>query len=266
MRISAVTVVLLISFPALGTPSSRAIEWEDLHTDREAFTPSTFLVPPGKMLTETSHVYIENRQGTPTNNYPELLVRIGGEIIEWRFGVNYSVGSQGNVVTNVEVGELPIDGHALYESSVLYGFKLSTSRQDGLLPESCFVMEASTPCYGEEFGTVPVATQVFGWEFPEGIRVDAAIRYSYVESDTVWFSRWGPSVVVRVPVTPRFEVHAETFGTFTQGLPDDVSRPFASPGMHLMLTPRIEAGLRVGWGLTNDAAPFFSDAGLAFRF
>ena len=27
-------------------------------------------------------------------------------------------------------------------------------------------MEATTPMYGEEFGTEPVATIVCGWEFP----------------------------------------------------------------------------------------------------
>jgi hypothetical protein len=33
-----------------------------------------------------------------------------------------------------------------------------------------------------------------------------------------------------------------------------------------MLTRNFEMGLRVGWGLTPDAAPFFSDAGLGYRF
>ena len=37
---------------------------------------------------------------------------------------------------------------------------------------------------------------------------------------------WGPSVVARVPITNSWEVHAEYFGTFTQGLAEDVSRPF----------------------------------------
>jgi hypothetical protein len=251
----------MVSFPA------HAVESIELHTDRDAFTPSTFCIDPGTALWEMSHVYIDNREGLPTNSYPELLCRIGrSEWFEWRLGVNYSVGSQGNVVTSVEAGELPFGGNALYESNFLYGFKLKTSRQEGLLPESCFIMEATTPMYGEEFGTEPVATTVFGWEFPAGWRCDAAMRYAYAESDTAWFSRWGPSVVLRLPVTERWEVHAEYFGTFTQGLIDDVNRPFLSPGTHLILGENMELGLRVGWGLTADAANFFSDAGLAIRY
>jgi hypothetical protein len=251
----------------LFTASAAAIEPIELHTDRDAFTPSTFCIEPGTVLTEMSHVYIDNRQGLPTNSYPELLCRIGrSERFEWRLGVNYSVGSQGNVVTSVEAGELPFFGNTLYESNFLYGFKLKTSQQDGLIPDSCFIMEATTPMYGEEFGTEPVATTVFGWEFPAGWRCDAALRYAYAESDTAWFSRWGPSVVLRLPVTERWEVHAEYFGTFTQGLIDDVNRPFLSPGTHLILSDNVELGLRVGWGLTGDAANFFSDAGLAIRY
>jgi hypothetical protein len=239
----------------------------ELHTDRDAFTPSVFCVDPGTVLTEASHVYIENRQGKPTNNYPELLCRIGrNEWFEWRLGVNYSVGSQGNVVANVEAGETPEGGNTLYESNILYGFKLATTHQDGLIPDSSFIMEATTPLYGEEFGTEPVATAVFGWELPAGWRCDAALRYAYAESTTDWFSRWGPSVVLRLPVTARFEVHAEYFGTSTQGLVDDVNRPFFSPGTHLVVSKNVELGLRVGWGLTRDAANFFSDAGLAIRY
>jgi hypothetical protein len=36
------------------------------------------------------------------------------------------------------------------------------------VPESGFIMEGSTPTYGEAFGTVPVATHVAGYELPAG--------------------------------------------------------------------------------------------------
>ena len=56
------------------------------------------------------------------------------------------------------------------------------------------------------------------------------------------------------------------FGTFTQGLLDDTHRPFFSPGFHIIVTEDVELGLRVGWGLNAESAPFFSDAGLAIRY
>jgi hypothetical protein len=252
-----------------------AEEFPELNTDRDAFTPSTFTVDRGKVLTEISHVYIQNREGQPTNSYPEMLCRLGvGDRLELRFGVNYDVGSQGSVVTSVEAGEVTEPGVVSYESSVLYGLKASLTDQDGLLPQTCFIMEGDTPMFGERYGTVPIATAVAGWELPVAFpihdarpwRLDAAVRYSYVEGTEQWFSRWGPSAVLRLPITERLEVHAEWFGTFSDGLARNTSRPFFSPGWHYVVTKRFEIGLRVGWGLTSEAANFFSDAGCAWRF
>jgi hypothetical protein len=258
----AIVVALLMGSLVGG----RAVAFE-LDADRDAFTPSAYCVDPGRGLIEGSYVFIDNAVGLPTNNYPELLIRqAANEWWEWRFGVNYGVGSQGNVVTSVEVGEGTLDGSTLYESSILYGFKMATSHQDGWVPDSCFIMEASTPTYGDVFGTVPVATYVVGWEFWDDWRLDSSLRYAYSEGTTTWFSRWSPSVVLRVPVTERFEVHAEWFGSYTQGLVDDTQRPFFSPGTHLSITRNVEIGLRVGWGLTPEAAPFFSDAGIAIQY
>lgn len=239
----------------------------ELDADRDAFTPSAFCVDAGRGLVEGSYVFIDNPLGLPTNNYPELLIRHGAnEWWEWRFGVNYGVGSQGNIVTSVEVGEGTLDGSTLYESSILYGFKMATSKQDGLLPDSCFIMEASTPTYGDVFGTVPVATYVTGWQLFGDWRIDGSIRYAYSEAHEGWFSRWTPSVVLRAPVTERFEVHAEWFGSYTQGLATNTQQPFFSPGFHYGITRNVEIGLRVGWGLAGEAAPFFSDAGIAIQY
>jgi hypothetical protein len=36
--------------------------------------------------------------------------------------------------------------------------------------------------------------------------------------------------------------------------------------MHYLITPNFEIGLRVGWGLNDEAAHFFSNAGIGWRF
>jgi hypothetical protein len=253
----------------------RGQAWPELNTDRDAFTPSAFCVDAGRFLTEASYVFIENRVGKPTNSYPELLCRQGlADRLELRFGANYDVNSQGSVVTSVEAGEVDEPGRTAHESSVLYGLKAAVSDQDGLIPQACFIMEGDTPMQAEHYGTVPIATAVAGWELPFRLaahdarpwRLDTALRYSYLEGKESWFSRWGPSAVLRIPVTPRFETHAEWFGTFSDGLVRNTSRPFFSPGCHFVVTRRFEIGLRVGWGLTPDAANFFSDAGCAWRY
>lgn len=275
VRSQLVRCIVLVVASWQAASFCAAEKFPELNTDRDAFTPSSFTVDRGKILTEISHVYIENREGKPTNSYPEMLCRLGaGDRLELRFGVNYDVGSQGSVVTSVEAGEVTEPGVISYESSVLYGLKASLTDQDGLVPQTCFIMEGDTPMYGERYGTVPITTAVSGWELPFAFpidgarpwRLDTAVRYSYVEGTERWFSRWGPSAVLRLPVTERVEVHAEWFGTFSDGLARNTSRPFFSPGWHYVVTKRFEIGLRVGWGLTSEAANFFSDAGCAWRF
>lgn len=264
-----------IALGASSGGSARGQAWTELNTDRDAFTPSTATVDRGRLLTEFSYVYIDNWVGLPTSSYPELLCRIGAnDWLEWRLGVNYAAGSQGNVVTSVEAGEVDEPGKVSHEASMLYGLKAALTEQEGWMPRSCFIMEGDTPFHGEHFGTVPIATVVAGWELPFVLptrgatpwRLDGALRYSYLEGDAGWFSRWGPSVVLRMPMTARFETHVEWFGTYSQGLPVETRRPFFSPGFHYCVTKRCEIGLRVGWGLAPDAAPFFSDAGCAWRY
>lgn len=261
---SAAVLAFLVIGSALRASES---DGNDIGTDRDAFTPSTKTVAPGRALQEASYVFIDNRSGPPTNNVPEYLVRVGAtDRLEWRLGANYSVNPQGNVVTNVEVGEGRFDGGNLYEANILYGLKADLSDQDGLLPESCLIMEACTPTNGDLWGTVPVATLVGGWELPGESRIETSLRYSYSEWETGWFSRWAPTVILRVPVSERWEVHAEWFQTATQGLPIDTVRPFFSPGTHYMVTEDLEVGLRVGWGLDDTAAGFFSDVGFGWRW
>ena len=266
-----VRVGLLHALAFLGllalTHGPAAAEIIEIGTDRDAFTPSTLTVPPGSVLTEGSYVYIDNRDLPPTNSYPELLTRAPvADWLEVRFGVNYCNNGGGYLVTNAEGGDGRGNGTIYYESSVLYGVKAAVTQQDGLLPQSCFIMEGFTPLYGDYSSTVPIATYALGWKSEAEWRIDAAIRYVYAEGLEGWFNKWAPSIVLRLPATERWEVHVEYFSTFTVGALDEETVPFFSPGTHYMLTDDLEIGLRIGWGMTRDAAAFFSDAGFGWRW
>jgi hypothetical protein len=247
--------------------AASALEFHELETDRDAFTPATTTAKVGTVLTEASYVWIDNRGSPATNSFPELLVRIGSrERLEWRLGFNYEQSSGGSVVAAVEVGEPPAGENGGDEANVLYGLKIRVTDQDGWMPRSAAIVEAFTPVAGDIWGTEPSATYAFGWELPSEWRFDAAIRYARAESLEGWFDRWMPSAVLRIPITDRFEIHAEWFGSWTQDLADESVQPFAGPGTHVMLTPTLELGCRMGWGLTRDAAGYFVDSGLGWRY
>ena len=76
----------------------------------------------------------------------------------------------------------------------------------------------------------------------------------------------GSVVVLRMPVSEKWHVHAEYFGIYTSGAERDTSRAFFSPGTHYLITPNLELGARVGWGITADSPTFFSNVGIGWRF
>lgn len=80
------------------------------------------------------------------------------------------------------------------------------------------------------------------------------------------FQVWAPSTVLRVPLGERFQVHAEYFGLFSQNRASNFSQNYFSPGMHYLITPNLEVGLRLGWGLSVQSAVFFSNVGIGWRF
>ncbi len=266
---TAFTRPAFAQFPALPWFPATEAEYlnPELETDRDAFTPATSTVGRSRTVVESSYSFIDNRIAHDTNSFPELLVRTGVfENLELRYGWNYEAGGGGNIVSSDEGAEGG-NGLALArESRMLYGFKAQTSEQAGWIPRSCAIVEGFTPTGGETTASQLVATYALGWELENRWRLEGALRYATGKEGFDSFNRWGPSAILRVPVTIRWDVHAEYFGVFTQGLVDDSSRSFFSPGTHFLVTPNLELGFRCGWGVNVQAARFFSNVGFAYRF
>jgi hypothetical protein len=80
------------------------------------------------------------------------------------------------------------------------------------------------------------------------------------------FNIWAPSVVLKVPVAERWSAHVEYFGMFADGRADGQNPQYFSPGLHYLITPHFEIGTRIGWGLNQDAASFFTNVGAGILF
>jgi hypothetical protein len=141
-----------------------------------------------------------------------------------------------------------------------------TEGGDGWVPASTVILQGFTPTSGEANDTQMSATYVFGWSSSGGAVWDTAIRYSTGSFEEDDFNVWAPSTVLKVPVGERWKVHAEYFGIFSNGRADESVQQFFSPGAHYLITPNFEIGVRVGWGLNDEAPNFFSNAGLGWRY
>lgn len=63
-----------------------------------------------------------------------------------------------------------------------------------------------------------------------------------------------------------WKAHVEYFGLFSDDKDEPFSKDFFSVGAHYLVTSDLEVGLRVGWGLSDDSARFFSNVGFGWRF
>lgn len=244
----------------------------EIETDRDSFTPAVTAAGRGRLIAESAYSFIDNPRLKETHSYPELLLRYGlTERLELRLGWNYEVGGAANEVSGSGSGEefLPATGARSglkRESNLSYGLKYALNDQRGWLPASAAILQATTPTSGPANDSALTATYVVGWELPQRWKLDAAMRYRLGSEGADWFNVWSPSVVLKVPLAERINVHAEYFGLFSQNKEKDFVLHYFSPGVHYLVTDNLEVGFRVGWGLNDQSARFFVNAGVGVRF
>jgi hypothetical protein len=265
MRFLAATSTVLC---ILTVASAAAQEAEHIETDRDSFTPATTVAGTGTTIVEAAYSFIDNRSVPDTHSFPELLTRYGvADWLELRLGANYEVGGESNAVSGGggDLGDFE-SAEVESEAKVSYGLKAALTEQDAWLPRSALILQGFTPTSGPETATHLVATYAWGWTLVEGWTWDSAIRYGDEASEGDHFNHWAPSTVLKAALAEQWNAHVEYFGVFTDGREVESSQSYVSPGIHYLLTPDFEIGLRVGWGLGGDAANFFSNAGVGLRF
>lgn len=247
-------------------------ERDEIETDRDSFTPATTNVGRGRLIFESSYTFLDNRRVKETHSFPEALIRYGlTDWLELRLGANYEVGGAGSEVSGsageAEFGdELSRSSKLERESVVLYGIKARVSKQDGWIPQSAIILQGRTPTSGESTDTHLVAAYVFGWTLPNRWKLDAALRYGTASEVEDRFDVWAPSVVLKVPLGEKVNVHAEYFGLFSRNKAEEFTRHYISPGVHYLITDNLEVGVRGGWGLNDQSVRFFINAGVGVRF
>lgn len=242
-------------------------ETDEIETDRDSFTPATGVVGKNHLVLESAYSFIDNRNVPETHSLPELVARYGiSENVELRFGYNYEVGGAGNPVSG-NVPEIGEDTAELERASrLLYGTKLWLTDQGNWIPQSSVIIQGFTPVSGESTDTQLSATYVFGWQLKQDWQWDSAIRYGTGSVEEDQFNVWSPSTVIKVALTDRWKAHAEYFSVATAGRETESTQHFFSPGAHYLITPNFELGVRVGWGLNEEAPNFFSNVGGGIRF
>jgi hypothetical protein len=248
-------------------PEGRAEEGSEIETDRDSFTPATRTAGRGRLIVESAYSFIDNRGVKETHSYPELLLRYGvTEFAELRLGWNYEVGGAPNHISGSQVEDVIAGMGLLRESTINYGTKVRLTRQDRWIPASVVILQGYTPTSGEANDTQLVSTSAVGWVLPNRWKFDSALRFATASEGEDRFDVTAPSAVLKIPVREKWNIHGEYFGLFSRNKDQDFVRHFFSPGVHYLITPNLEVGVRVGWGLNDQSARFFSNAGVGWQF
>lgn len=279
-RITGIVLFCLLGMPSLasaqffpfGGISDDAFEEggeaDEIETDRDSFTPATTVVGYHRTVVESAYSFVDNRGVPETHSFPEIVTRFGlTDNIELRVGWNYEVGGAANPISG-NVSESPDEEEVGLEreSKILYGAKFYLNEQDDWLPESSIIVQGFTPTSGLANDSNFSTTFVSGWVYENGWTWDSALRFSTGSLDEDHFNIWAPSTVLKIPVGERYKAHVEYFGIFTEGRESDSVQHFFSPGIHYLLTPDLEIGVRVGWGLNDQSPNFFTNFGGGVRF
>ncbi|MEW4456009.1 transporter [Bremerella sp. JC817] len=256
-----------MAFEGFAESAFEEAEESEIETDRDSFTPATSVVGKNWLVVESAYTFIDNRGVPETHSYPEIVTRYGiTENIELRLGWNYEVGGAGNPVSGNIPDEFEDETMLERESTILYGAKFFLTEQSDWLPESSLIVQGFTPTSGEANDSNLSVTYVGGWKFANNWVWDSAMRYSTGSFEEDHFHVWAPSTVLKVPFGERWKGHIEYFGVFTEGREVESTQHFVSPGVHCLVTPNVEVGVRFGWGLNDQSPNFFTNVGAGLRF
>jgi hypothetical protein len=211
-------------------------------------------------VVEGSHTLLEQPAAPEAHLYPDLLVRYGAlDWLELRVGWNYEIGKLNHLSHHTE--EEPEE-----EGIGIYGMKAFLTRARGWVPDSSLIVSGYTPTSGESNDTDFSTEYAFGWKTEGGWELDGGIRYFLLADGEDRFHEWAPSVVLKKELGERVNVHVEYFSQLTVNRGDDYVMHYAGPGIHYLITPNLEIGTRVFWGMSDDSADFIANSGLGLRF
>lgn len=262
---SVIVSTCWLSQPACGQTYEEAELCEEEHhdhieTDRDSFTPSPRIVHPGRFVVEGSHTFLDQPGSVEGHLYPDLLVRYGAtDWLELRLGWTYEVAKLHHLAHGHH-GEPPEEGIAIY------GAKAYMTRAQGWVPDSSLIVSGFTPTSGESNDTDLTLDYVYGWESEDGWELDGALRWWLLAEGHDHFQEWAPSVVLKKQVGENLNLHLEYFAELSIGKEVNYRQHYAGPGVHYLITPNLEIGTRVFWGMSNDSADFIANSGLGVRF
>jgi Putative MetA-pathway of phenol degradation len=268
--ILAVLVEAILAEPDEERTEEDANEAEEfVETDRNSFTFSRRTAPTNRFIFESAYTNISIGSEGTKHSFPESVLRYGlSDRIELRLGYNYETGP---ATKEAPEGNIAGDFGINAEQQIFYGFKYQLSRQrkeNRWLPDGAFLLQGHTP-----IGSIETRSQIrlgfaWGWTLANGWNFDSGFRFGTDREGNDSYVLWAPSTVLKIPLgrEKRWFTHFEYFSVMSQFREKDFSKQFADTGLHYFITPNLEVGAVVAFGINEQTRGTLVNIGLGFQF
>jgi hypothetical protein len=224
-----------------------------LDTDGPSFTRANSVVPRSMALLETRYFYSSNPS---TNSFPQFDLRYGLlERLELR--AEWS---------GVDTGPALLRTNHDLE----VGFKYLATKQDGIIPLSAIMLELFTPTdNGPNYipNVAPEIDYMYGWALNKQWSFECSTGAIFGQPGAPGVTQFYQSGTInRTWLGGRYMTFGEVYSLFGSGTNPGAVQPNIDCGAQWRLGYNLQLDWRVGMGLNDQTAPFFTNGGVSFRY
>lgn len=226
---------------------------EGIATDRPDATESSSVVQPGYIQAELGWLYTED-DDTKTHELPQTLIRWGiADQIELRLGWNGYIDANGSD---------GVDGAGDGE----WGAKFYVAEEDGVLPETAFLVGISLPWGDQEISSDEVDPH-FRFAVSHTLSDTLSLGYNlgaeWATKDDSTLGSFVYTMALGMALSDSWGAYVEFFGDI--GLSASGTAHSFDGGFTYLVRDNFQLDAFAGVGLSDDAVDWFAGAGISYR-